>query len=233
MKTIIIRKLGLAAAVVGVAASASAEVFNIQGYVNFNATTGVVLSNTFGITTGDSFTGTLTYDSSSTPYYVYGPGSEIVGYQPGSPLISFTVRGQNFSLFVPEIYVFNELGTSEIATAVDIHSDGEGWVANTPWGSFGSTLSDGYFKLINTPGFVLPDTSLPTQLDISDWSTEHDIYFARQFSATGADGRTIDAGIFGWDAEITSITAAPEPGTMAILGLGAMGCVLIRRRWWG
>src|SRR6266481_2721914 len=106
MKTIIVRKITLAATLFATAASACAagdgvDVFNIQGYVNFGATLGPVVTNTFGITTGDSFTGTLTYNSSAPPNNVYGPGSSIVGYQLTAPLISLTVQGQNFSFHSP------------------------------------------------------------------------------------------------------------------------------------
>jgi hypothetical protein len=231
MKTEFIRKLSLTSAVVGLAASASGfDTFLIQGTVSFGATLGPVLTNTFGIATGDSFTGTLTYDSSATPKYVYGPGSSVVGYQISGALVSITVQGQRFGFYPPEIYVFHELGTPdwEIANAVTIQSDGEGWGGLSPWGSF--SRGYGSFTLQNTPGFALPDYSLPTQLNIADWSTKHELDLATLFSTTGPDGRTIDGGSFGLTAIITSITVAPEPGTMAILGLGFVGLALFRRR---
>jgi len=112
-------------------------------------------------------------------------------------------------------------------------ADGAGWIANTPWGSFysyGAGGRVGSFTLLNTPGFTLPDYSLPTQLDIADWSTEHELDMSYVFHTIGPNGTTIDGGSIFLRAILTSITVAPEPGTMAILGLGFAGCVLFRRR---
>jgi hypothetical protein len=145
------------------------------------------------------------------------------------PVVSFAVQGRQFSLFSPFLYVYNMDGSGtswEIATAVDAHSD-PGFTVSSPWGGFSGDAgspSMGQFGLTNAPGFSLPDTSLPTQLDTADWSggisLEHD------FGAVGGVGN----GSFYLYADITSITVAPEPGTMAILGLGVAGLALIRPR---
>jgi hypothetical protein len=229
------RKLSLATALLGAAASASAagdgvDVFTIQGYVNFGATPGPDVPTTYGIASGNSFTGTLTYDSSQPPYYPFGASSPyLAGYRLAAPLISFTVQGQGFSLYSPLVYVFNTdgAGTSwEITTAAGNNAD-PGFTVNCPWGGFTSGgTSQGNFSLSNSPGYSLPDSSLPTQLDIADWSGEHRIFLAHDFGAVGG----VDNGNFYMDAEITSITLAPEPGMVAILVLGAVGCVLFRRR---
>src|SRR5258706_12779974 len=137
-------------------------------------------------------------------------------------MISLTVRGQEFSLYSPFLYVENVdgFGTSwKITTSADIHTQ-PGFEANSPWGSFATGgLSAGYFNLLSSLGFSLPDTSLPTQLNIADWSGGHQIFLAKNFGDSGGSGGYTN-GTFALDAEITSITLAPEPGTMAILGLG-------------
>jgi hypothetical protein len=96
-----IKILTLAAAVVGAAASTWAAddgvyTFIIHGTVNFGATLGLVVTNTFGITTGDTFTGTLTYDSSQPGFFIGGQNDpSLVGYQITGPLVSLTVQGQH------------------------------------------------------------------------------------------------------------------------------------------
>jgi len=157
-----------------------------------------------------------------------------VGYQQSQDLVSINVRGQNFSFDAPYLYVSSDVGTWEIANVGLVPgADGAGWIANTPWGSFysyGAGGRVGSFTLLNTPGFTLPDYSLPTQLDIADWSTEHELDMSYVFHTIGPNGTTIDGGSIFLRAILTSITVAPEPGTMAILGLGFAGCVLFRRR---
>jgi hypothetical protein len=151
-------------------------------------------------------------------------------------LISLTVEGQQFTLHAPNLWVYNDGSLCEIATAVDsFAADGLGWSASTPWGPIDDNNigygARGRFELVNSPGFSLPDTSLPTQLDIADWSIQHDVGFAYNFyTNNAADGRTISGGSFSLDAIITSITLAPEPGIMAIFGLGFVGLAMFRRR---
>jgi len=228
-----IKNLSLMAVLLGAAASAPGSgvvTFTIQGYVNFGATVGPVVTSTFGIATGDSFTGTLAYDSSQPGYSVYGIGGpEITRYQMTGPVVSFTVKGQQFSLFSPFLYVYNVDGSGtswEIATAVDAHSD-PGFTVSSPWGGFSGDAgspSMGQFSLTNSPGFSLPNSSLPTQLDIADWPGG--ISLAHDFGAVGGVGN----GSFYLYADITSITVAPEPGTLAILGLGFIAVAMVRRR---
>ncbi len=231
-----VRKFSLAAALLGVAASARAsgdgvDVFTIQGTVNFSSTQGAAVNNTFGITSGESFTGTLTYNSSQTGYYVYGPsGPEIVGYSTAPPLISFTVGGQQFGLYVPDLFVDGRGGGPSwiVTTYADGHSD-PGFTAASPWGGFGGQPegpSEGQFTMTASSGFSPLYPGLPGQSDISGQAWSGEISLAHDFGSVNGQA----AGSFDLDAEITSITLAPEPGTMAILGLGAAGWALFRRQ---
>lgn len=224
----------MASAFIGVALSASAsgngvDTFVIQGTVNFTATTGASVSNTFGIATGDSFTGTLSYDSSQPPIFPLGSNNpSLAGYQLNGPLISLTVQGHEFDLVASLIFVFSpDSSTFEITTDAGIHAD-PSTEGESPWGSFTASdeggTSRGNFTLQNTPGFVLPDSSLPTQLDIADWGGEHRIFLAHDFGASGG----VNNGNFSLDAEITSITAAPEPSA-AIWLAGMAALVFIAR----
>jgi hypothetical protein len=116
--------------------------------------------------------------------------------------------------------------SSQLTTSAGIQADPDFTQVVSPWGNFSGGMSTGQFILWSSPGFTLPDPSLPTQLNIADWSTEHQVFLAHNFGDSGDSTN----GTFSLDAEITSITLAPEPETMAVLGLGVASCVLFRRK---
>src|SRR6267154_5169929 len=182
MKTIL-KIVTLVTALVGAAASASADVFNLQGYVNFNATTGPVLHSTFGITTGDPFTGTLTYDSSQPGYNPFGLSDPLNFNALPGPLVSIMVRGQQFSLVSWSLFLSHPNGANswQITTLPANFPIFTDYTVYNPWGTYtgyeGDSLDFGEFTLGNSPGFSLPDNSLPSQLDIADWSSVHHILF--------------------------------------------------------
>ncbi len=224
----------IASALIGMTVSALAsgngvDTFFIQGNVNFTVTTGASVSNTFGIATGDSFTGTLSYDSSQPPIFILGSNNPtLAGYHLNGPLITLSVQGHEFDLMASLIFVYNpDSSTYEITTDAGNHAD-PSTEGDSPWGGFtaagGGGTSIGNFTLQNTPGFALPDSSLPTQLNIGDWSGEHRIFLAHDFGAFGG----VENGNFSLDAEITSITTAPEPPAVSWLAWAAVAVFTAR-----
>jgi hypothetical protein len=227
----------IALALLGHAASAAGsnvESFTIQGYVNFQSTLGPNVGDTFGITSGDAFTGTISYDPSQPANYPHGPGDpSLVGFSVLAPFISLSVRGQEFDLYSPSIFLSNPNGGGtayNFTTDAGIHADPNTQVSS-PWGNFvaggGPGLSIGRFTMANSSGTGLSNGSLPSQLSISDWPDEHQIVLSHDFGASGG----VDNGSFYLDAEITtidSITAAPEPATLSLLALGSVSVIVAR-----
>ena len=72
-------------------------------------------------------------------------------------------------------------------------------------------------------GFSPLDPALPAQSDILGLAWSGQIFLAHDFGFVD----NTNAGSFYLEADITSMTVAPEPGMMALLGLGfAVGAML-------
>ena len=211
-----------ACSLLGMAVSPSAmgngvETFSIQGNINFQ---NMGLGNTYGIATGDSFTGTISYNTAQSGYSIHGPNDQsLMSYSAPSPLVTIFVQGQEFDLSSPSLYVFNSGSENLITTAAGPGADPDTQI-KTPWGSFDCSggANMGQFTLENLSGSALSASCLPTQLNLADWADGHQIVLSHN-------------GSFYMDAEITSIgsiTDAPEPSTVALLGLGTAGVLIAR-----
>jgi len=150
-----------------------------------------------------------------------------VRYAVAPPLISFTVQGQQFGLYVPDLFVDGRGGGPSwiITTYADSHSD-PGYMAASPWGGFGGQPEGpgkGQFYMGASSGFSPLDPALPAQSDILGLAWSGQIFLAHDFGFVD----NTNAGSFYLEADITSMTVAPEPGMMALLGLGfAVGAML-------
>jgi hypothetical protein len=171
-----------------------------------------------GSTVGDSFSGSLVYDTSA-PIAVPGANPAEYDYLPtstppyASPLgLTFTVGSHTFDPHYPgamQIHVQDDLTSSPYPTAFVA-------VASTQVGS-GATLA--VFGLADSTGTALSSTALPTSLDFSKFD-------ASEFSLTNPTG---GPDIF--DGTING-TAVPEPASATLLGIGALavGAFVLRRR---
>ena len=105
------------------------------------------------------------------------------------------------------------------------------WVVDQPAGdAFRVSADDGvglaftYCRLRLTGGpDVFDSDALPSTIDIADFPT-------RTFSISDVPPEKLDGPYYTIDAEVTSLTIIPEPGTLALVALG--GTFLIKRRRW-
>jgi hypothetical protein len=165
-----------------------------------------------GTILGDSFSGTLTYDTSAT---IGVPGSDpaIYTYLPSStpayasPLgITLTVGSHTFSenyTGVMQVTVQNNLTSAA-------YPDVFGAVADM---KVGNTSSLAGFALGDATGTALSSTALPTSLNLSQWTVG-------DFNLTSPTipGENIFSGSINLNG-----ASVPEPGSLTLLGLGALG----------
>jgi PEP-CTERM motif len=188
--------------------------------INFTGTITVINDPGFisGSNVGDSFSGTLVYDTSA-PIAVPGANPAEYDYLStstppyASPLgLTFTVGSHTFDPHYPgamQIHVQDDLTSLPYPTAFVA-------VASTQVGT-GASLA--VFGLADSTGTALSSTALPTSLDFSKFD-------ASEFQLTNPQG---GKDIF--DGTINGV-AVPEPASATLLGIGAlaMGAFVLRRR---
>jgi hypothetical protein len=175
-----------------------------------------------GVNAGDTFSGTLSYDTDlvpvSTPDYSNPfpndpPTLGVYQSPAGTNLIGLQIKvgSQTFGIDNP--------GTAGVLVAPSLSDD----VFGTSSNFFMVTVADATeqkiieFHLASPPGPVLTTADLPTSLDLSKFTGDNGIFF----SDTSADPDTIDSPFF--EGSLTSLTPVPEPSTLALFTLAIFG----------
>jgi hypothetical protein len=177
--------------------------------VDFSGTVGKVdTSKIPGTKVGDSFSGTLVYDS-DTPLTT--PGTNLARYTASEPLpakmgITLTVGGTTYGAeldHVMQLTVVNDqMGTSADAFTA------------FAFVNVGGVATSATFGLEDKPGTVFSSTALPTSLDLSKFTLGTFIL--------GPTDSPILAGTI-------NLQSVPEPGSAVLLGIGALaGGFLVR-----
>jgi hypothetical protein len=167
-----------------------------------------------GTKVGDSYSGTLVYDS-STPETSMS-GSDPAVYTALPPLasglgITLTVGGNTYAA---------ELGDAEQLTVAYHYMGTSDVFAAVAYVNVGGSATMAEFGLRDITGKVFSSTALPTSLDLSKFS-EGEFALAAQSGGTNIFEGTIN------------LQSVPEPGSAVLLGIGALagaGC-LLRARW--
>ncbi len=211
------------------------ESFQIEGFLsNFS------VNNTtdHGISSGDHFTGVMTYYASGPGVFIQGPSGparDSLGLS-GMPFVSLDVHGQELDMFAKYLYVYNG-GSDQISTSWPGHE--QGMQVNSPWGNFSSQSSLG----LNTAAFMLQDSSgtalssagLPASLDVNNWDSHYVDLGYVWTTSDGPNSTSVNHSFF-LSADITSIapmdliSVVPEPSTISLLALAAGGMAAWRLR---
>jgi len=204
----------------------------------------------FADTAGNAITGTPTFQLGTTitwRVYLADQGGT------SAPFLNKTTTGANGT--IPGISGFGVTVSSSSAAAVSVVSNPavpgasnpiSPNITGTPWAPLGASASNSGSTAnnINLQAFLfLPSTTSTVQAD----ATGRIFMGTYQFTAAGAGNATLTAATRGGfttysgdnsflDASLGSgtqaltITAIPEPGSMLLCGLGAVGLAAYRRR---
>ncbi len=170
-----------------------------------------------GTKVGDSFSGTLVYDSSTPKTSMAGADPAIYTALP--PLAS----GLGITLTVGGVTYAGETGYAE-QLMVGYHLKGTypDLFTAAAYVNVGGSATLASFGLGDETGTVFSSTALPTSLDLNKFSVG-------TFALAGQGGA---ANIFQGTLSLLQPAAVPEPGSAVLLGIGALGggCVLRARR---
>jgi len=173
--------------------------------------------NNFGgnVNVGDSFSGSFAYDL-STPDIQPAPSA---GFYVQSP-----VTTASFSAAVGPLSFQTEAGTDFKVTVIDGSSD-ELLISSTLLDSTGDRWITEW-RVGYNPGAAGPfsNDSLPTSLDLADFN----IFLSFRLSAESPS----QPGLYGdalWGS-LETLTAVPEPSTLALAAFGFVGMIALGRR---
>jgi hypothetical protein len=211
------------------------ESFQIEGFLsNFSVNN----ASSQGISSGDHFTGVMTYNPSGPGVFIQGssgPARDSLGLS-GMPFISLDVRGHEFDMFAKYLYVYSG-GSDQISTSWPGHE--QGMQVNSPWGNFTSQSSLGLnaasFMLQDSSGTALSSAGLPASLDVNNWDSHYVDLGYVWTTSDGPNSTSVNHSFF-LSADITSIapmdliSVVPEPSTISLLALAAGGMAAWRLR---
>jgi PEP-CTERM motif len=208
----VLRALGVIVA--GLLITSFSSVGAVAGLVtvDFSGTvTKVDTSKIPGTKVGDSFSGTLVYDS-DTP--VTTPGTNLARYTASQPLpagvgITLTVGGIMYaaeSTHVMQLTVAND-GPAPFPDAFTAFASV----------NVGGVATSATFGVGDSTGTAFSSTALPTSLDLSKFTTG-------EFVLGSTDSPILEGTI--------NLQSVPEPGSAVLLGIGVLGggCLLRSRR---
>ncbi|MFV2065714.1 MAG: PEP-CTERM sorting domain-containing protein [Pirellulales bacterium] len=179
----------------------------------------------FGIVTGDPFTGSFTYDT-SLGIVSSGPGNVL--YEQPAPIAPLT-----FSVTVNGVQYAAANSSAPLRIQVTDNSGGlnDQFVVHTVYtGSLVHPLSGSYpfsnmaLSLRDSSATIFSSTAIPSSLDLNDFDL---VGFSLNLSQNLGDpaSETLFLGT------ITSLTAVPEPGSLMLM-LTAISLIRLSRRRW-
>jgi hypothetical protein len=176
-----------------------------------------------GVNAGDSFSGTLSYDTDlvpvstpdySNPFPSDPPTLGVYQSPAGTNLISLQIKvgSQTFGIDNP--------GSAGVLVAPSLYDDVYGTTSSS---FFMVTVADATeqkiieFHLAEPDVPVLTSSDLPTSLDLSKFTGDNGIFF----TDTSTDPDTLDSPFL--EGSFTSLTPVPEPSTLAFFTLAIFG----------
>ena len=170
------------------------------------------------ITTGDTFSGTLTYDLAAIDSNPDPNVGEYV-YDKAPNGITVTINGLTFySDPANTLCMFSILNddTANLGDIIEFDSN----TNNFPVGPAGASKS--IFIYLNDHSYnVLSADTLPSSINISDWAQNHFVIMSGTGDYTEYN--------FLIDGSISNITPIPIPSAIWLLGLGLVGLVGLKR----
>lgn len=191
--------------------------FEIAGTIDFVNDPDADISS---VTVGTPFNGIFRYDDSTAELFG-GVDATFGTYSPTAPFqtVSFEAGGLTFA---------NSSNAPADITTVNDFADPFFGLSDqmSVFGFFADTPADTSIvpteiglSMVTTNTSVLPDISLPSSLDLSDWGAA--IVF---FSAESSTGQLLE-----FTGAIESLSLVPEPGTLSLLSLALLPLAHRRR----
>ena len=195
------------------AASADTITVSFAGTINFVATD---LASAF--TVGEPVSGTFQY---STAVADIVPASPNLGLYPGATAFSFDFGGYVATGNAPgsQVQVDNDAtGTGTFDRFIGTKTC-NGTCTGAAVGAF---VLQSLTFIVSGPSTIFPDDSLPTSLDLTDFTQRG----ANLEFTNGLTGPEVGALI----ESLTLTVTVPEPSALALLACAALGGVLLRRQ---
>jgi len=189
-----------------------------------------------GIVEGSAWYGQITYDISRLDELWSDPYHGLFSFPPLTPPDAYFrlwVGGEEFSMYGRfEVWTSYDTNTSRVSLGCSHSQTGEGGEIYTPWElALGRSLNAG------------PDTYLLelSELNVSSRAPDslpYDLEFAEGgfgelhlFGSLSLDNSYENADAFDYMLGISQVEViVPEPGTLSLLGVGALALLLVRRQ---
>ena len=183
--------------------------------------TGQLNSAAFGAKAGDTFTGSITYDSSE-PQASHGGNLTTYNYSaanPGDITVSLSVDKKDFSFVTAptgsQIVVGNDNPTTPVGDSIGFN------LQSAISANKGSILN---LALDNPGGTAFSSGAIPTSLSLSSFGNVSFSFGVAKFNKDGSFRDSFNNQFV--TGTLTSVSAqpVPEPTTAAVFGLGIAAC---------